>query len=110
VPFQRCADAGVPELVRLAHTIDRWTDELLAFHTTSGATNGPAEAVNLLTENARRVVYGFRNFDNYRLWLLLAVQSRRRTRCGINGRLRPSPESEAVNHPPPRRAMERRPG
>ena len=73
--FQWCADAGVPELSRLAHTIDRWTDELLAFHTTGGASNGPAEAVNLLIENARRVGYGFRNFDNYRLRLLLA--------CGI---------------------------
>lgn len=73
--FQWCADADVPELVRLASTIDRWTDELLAFHTTGGASNGPAEAVNLLIENARRAGYGFRNFDNYRLRLLLA--------CGI---------------------------
>jgi len=73
--FQWCADAEVPELVRLASTIDRWTDELLAFHTTGGASNGPAEAVNLLIENARRTGYGFRNLDNYRLRLLLT--------CGI---------------------------
>lgn len=73
--FQWCADAGMPELVRLASTIDRWTDELLAFHTTGGASNGPAEAVNLLIENACWVSYGFRNFNNYRLRLLLA--------CGI---------------------------
>lgn len=73
--FQWCAEAEVPELFRLAHTIDRWSDELLAFHTTGGASNGPAEAVNLLIENARRAGYGFRNFDNYRLRLLLA--------CGI---------------------------
>lgn len=73
--FQWCADPGVPELVRLASTIDRWTDELLAFHTTGGASNGPAEAVHLLIENARRVGYGFRTFTNYRLRLLLG--------CGI---------------------------
>lgn len=73
--FQWCAEADVPELVRLASTIDRWTDELLAFHTTNGASNGPAEAVNLLIENARRAGYGFRNLNNYRLRLLLA--------CGI---------------------------
>jgi len=73
--FQWCADAGVPELVRLASTIGRWTAELLAFHATGGASNGPAEAVTLLIENARRVGYGFRNFNNYRLRLLLA--------CGI---------------------------
>lgn len=66
---------AVPELVRLASTTDHWTDELLAFHTTGGASNGLAEAVNLLIGNDRRVGYGFPNFNNYRLRLLLA--------CGI---------------------------
>lgn len=88
----------MPELVRLASTIDRWTDELLAFHTTGGASNGPAEAVNLLIENARRVGYGFRNFDNYRLRLLLA--------CGIKWQTPPVAKSEAVNHAPSRRATQ----
>jgi hypothetical protein len=51
--FQHCADAEVPELTRLARTIDRWRDEVLAFHTTGGASNGPTEAVNLLVEKIR---------------------------------------------------------
>ncbi|MGH3778588.1 MAG: transposase [Pseudonocardiaceae bacterium] len=34
--------------------------------------NGAAEALNLLIETTRRTGHGFRNFDNYRLRLLLA--------------------------------------
>jgi transposase len=75
VAFHRwCADAEVPELTRLANTVSRWEAEVLAYHTT-GLSNGPTEAVNLLIEKIRRIGHGFRNFDNYRLRLLL--------RCGV---------------------------
>jgi transposase len=73
--FQHAADAEIPELTRLATTIDRWRDELLAYHTTAGASNGPTEAVNLLIEKIRRLGHGYRNFTNYRRRLLLG--------CGI---------------------------
>jgi len=73
--FQHAADANVPELTRLARTIDRWRDEVLAYHQTGGASNGPTEAVNLLIEKIRRIGHGYRNFDNYRRRLLLG--------CGI---------------------------
>lgn len=73
--FQHAANADIHELTRLATTIDRWRDEVLAFHTTSGASNGPTEAVNLLIEKIRRIGHGYRNFDNYRRRLLLG--------CGI---------------------------
>lgn len=65
------ADADVPELVRLAKTIAAWEDEILAFHTTDGLSNGPTEGINLLIKKIKRVGHGFRNFDNYRLRLLL---------------------------------------
>lgn len=73
--FQHAAEANVAELTRLAKTVDRWRDEILAFHTTSGASNGPTEAVNLLIEKIRRIGHGYRNYDNYRRRLLLG--------CGI---------------------------
>lgn len=79
--YQWCADADVPELVRLAHTVDAWQTEILAYHTTGGASNGPTEAVNLLIEKTRRIGHGFRNFDNYRLRLLL--------RCGVTWQTQP---------------------
>ena len=71
-----CADAGIPELTRLARTIDSWRAELLAYFDTGGMSNGPTEAINLLIKKIKRVGHGFRNFDNYRLRLLL--------HCGVD--------------------------
>jgi transposase len=66
-----CADANIPELHRLARTIDAWREELLAYFDTGGVSNGPTEAMNSLIKKIKRVGHGFRNFDNYRLRLLL---------------------------------------
>ena len=66
-----CADAGVAELTRLARTIDSWRAELLAYFDTNRISNGPTEAINLLIKKIKRVGHGFRNFDNYRLRLML---------------------------------------
>ena len=71
-----CADSDVPELHRLARTIDAWRDELLAYFDTGGISNGPTEAMNLLIKKIKRIGHGFRNFDNYRLRLLL--------HCGVD--------------------------
>ena len=71
-----CADADIPELTRLARTIDSWRAELLAYFDTGGVSNGPTEATNLLIKKIKRVGHGFRNFDNYRLRLLL--------HCGVD--------------------------
>ena len=66
-----CADADVPELDRLARTIDSWRAELLAYFDTARVSNGPTEAINLLIKKMKRVGHGFRNFNNYRLRLIL---------------------------------------
>jgi transposase len=66
-----CADSNVPELHRLAATIDAWREGLLAYFDTSGVSNGPTEAMNLLIKKVKRTGDGFRNFHNYRLRLLL---------------------------------------
>jgi transposase len=68
--YAYAAEADVPELTRLATTISRWEQEVLSFHTTRIST-GPVEAQNLVTEKIRRIAHGMRNFDNYRLRLLL---------------------------------------
>ena len=73
--LRHAADADIPGFRRLARTIDRWSDEILACQTTGGASNGRTEAVNLLVEKIRRVDHGYRNFDNYRRRPLLG--------CGI---------------------------
>jgi transposase len=91
--LQRCAYSDVPELLRLARTLDTWRDELLAYFTTGGISNGPTEAINLLIKRIKRVGFGFRNFDNYRLRLLL--------HCGIHWH---TPTATPIRGRPPRLA------
>jgi transposase len=69
--YRWCDGVQVPELSRLARTVRAWEAEVLAWHATSGCSNGPTEAVNLLVKKVKRVGHGFRNFANYRLRLLL---------------------------------------
>jgi transposase len=73
--YQWAAQVDVPELVRLASTIERWQDEVLAYWTTGGYSNAKTEAMNLNIKAVKRAARGFRRFRNYRLRLLL--------RCGV---------------------------
>ena len=68
--YQHVAEADVPELTRLATTVSRWEQEILNFRVTRISTE-PVEAPNLVTEKVRRIAHGMRNFENYRLRLLL---------------------------------------
>ncbi len=70
-----CADSNVPELDRLARTLDSWRDELLARFHAGPVSNGPTEAITPLIKK-KRVGHGFRNFTNYRSRLLL--------HCGVD--------------------------
>ena len=80
--YDTCDRADVPELTRLAKTIHRWQTPLLRWHTT-GLTNAATEGTNLIIKNIKRLGFGFRNFDNYRLRLLL--------RCGTTWKTRTAP-------------------
>ena len=61
----------VPEIARLGRTLKQWRGSFLAYFDTSRSSNGGTEAVNGLIELHRRVARGFRNYDNYRLRMLL---------------------------------------
>jgi transposase len=63
----------VPELERLGRTIARWETPILRWHRT-GLSNATTEGTNLIVKNIKRLGFGFRNFQNYRVRLLL--------RCG----------------------------
>jgi transposase len=65
-----CLADEVPEIVTLGHTLKRWRTQILAHHT-SGASNGPTEAMNLFVKKIKRCGHGFRSFRNYRLRVLL---------------------------------------
>ena len=65
-----CRADEVEEIRSLANTLSSWRSEIIAHHH-SGASNGPTEGLNLLVKKVKRCGHGFRNFDNYRLRVLL---------------------------------------
>ena len=52
--FSRVAQHEVPELLRLARTLDAWLPELLAYFETGGISNGPTEAMDALIKKVKR--------------------------------------------------------
>ena len=65
------ADSEMPfEVRRLGRTIGKWRHQIVAWHR-SHVSNGPTEAVNNLVKRVKRVAFGFRRFDHYRIRSLL---------------------------------------
>ena len=55
-----------PEVQKLGRTISKWFDKLCNYHL-ARVCNGPTEALNNLIKRIKRVGFGFRNFENYRI-------------------------------------------
>jgi transposase len=72
-----CADAGIPELERLAGTISTWWPCIEAFLHTK-ITNAKSEGYNRVVKLDARNAFGYRNPENQRL----------RTRCATTRRAR----------------------
>jgi transposase len=86
--FYRCADvdeaeallidlqthcmkkAMPPEIRRLGRTLKNWFAKIVNFHL-ARVSNGPTEALNNLIKRIKRIGFGFRNFENYRIRALL---------------------------------------
>jgi transposase len=65
-----CRADDVPEIRSLGKTLRSWRTEILSHHDT-GASNGPTEGLNLCVKKVKRCGHGFRNFEHYRLRVLL---------------------------------------
>jgi transposase len=59
-----------PEIQKLGRTIETWFDKLCNYHL-ARMSNGPTEALNNLIKRIKRIGFGFRNFENYRIRALL---------------------------------------
>jgi len=59
-----------PEIQKLGRTIRTWFDKLCNYHL-ARHSNGPTEALNNLIKRIKRIGFGFRNFENYRIRALL---------------------------------------
>jgi len=58
------------EVHQLGRTILRWKDQIAAWHKARFA-NAPTEAANNLIKRVKRIAFGFTNFANYRVRVLL---------------------------------------
>jgi len=75
--YSWCADADIPELTRLATTVQAWWPQIEAFLHTR-VTNAATEGTNHLIKDAARVAFGFRNLDNQRRRVRFACTRRHR--------------------------------
>jgi transposase len=68
---RHCVKKAMPaEIQRLGRTLRRWFDKINNFHL-ARVTNGPTEGLNNLIKRIKRIGFGFRNFENYRIRALL---------------------------------------
>jgi transposase len=66
-----CLKKAMPrEIQKLGRTIQKWFEQLCNYHIAK-VTNGPTEALNNLIKRIKRIGFGFRNFQNYRIRALL---------------------------------------
>lgn len=65
------SDTAMPIEVRsVAGTLRRWRTQIVAWHT-ARVSSGPTEALNNPIKRVKRVAFGMRNFDHYRIRVLL---------------------------------------
>jgi transposase len=68
---QHCLRTSMPpEIQKLGRTLRNWFEKICNFHL-ARVSNGPTEAINNLIKRIKRVGFGFRNFQNYRIRALL---------------------------------------
>jgi transposase len=67
----------IPEVARLGRTLRAWRSQILAYFDTSGVSNGGTEAINMIIEKIRRLAHGFKDFEHYRLRIILAADGQR---------------------------------
>ncbi|MEW1977517.1 transposase [Kocuria palustris] len=69
--IEKLPSCPISEIARLGKTLRRWRTAFLAYFDADGASNGGTEAIDGLIELGRRIARGFRNYEHYRLRMLL---------------------------------------
>ena len=69
--ISECSKRSMPsELQKLSRSLTNWREEITNWHE-ARVSNGPTEALNNLIKRVKRAGFGFRNFENYRIRILL---------------------------------------
>ncbi len=66
---ERIANDSLPEFKELLHTLSNWRDEILNYFDYR-ITNGFVEGKNNRIKTIKRMAYGYRNMDHFRLRIL----------------------------------------
>ena len=66
---ERIKDDSLPEFKQLLHTLSNWREEILNYFDYP-ITNGFVEGKNNRIKTIKRMAYGYRNIDNFRLRIL----------------------------------------
>lgn len=68
---EHCLARAMPqEIQRLGKTLKHWLPKICNYHQ-ARISNGPTESLNNLIKRIKRIGFGFRNFKNYRIRVLL---------------------------------------
>lgn len=68
---EQCAKKSMPrELQSFGNTLKKWFTKILEWHN-AHVSNGPTESLNNLIKRIKRIGFGFRNFEHYRIRCLL---------------------------------------
>ncbi len=67
---ERIANDYLPEFKELLHTLNNWREEILNYFDYP-ITNGFVEGKNNRIKTIKRMAYGYRNMDNFRLRILV---------------------------------------
>jgi transposase len=69
--MDHCLKQAMPyEVQKFGRTLKRWFEKICNYHLAK-VSNGPTESLNNLIKRIKRVGFGFRNFENYRIRALL---------------------------------------
>jgi transposase len=66
---ERIEGDSLPEFKELLHTLDNWREEILNYFDCR-ITNGFVEGKNNRIKTIKRMAYGYRNLDNFRMRIL----------------------------------------
>ena len=68
---ERCLLRSMPlEIQKFGRTLKKWFDKIVNYHL-ARVSNRPTESLNNLIKRIKRIGFGFRNFENYRIRALL---------------------------------------
>ena len=72
--INRCRNSEIPEMITVSNTIENWLEEIVNSFKNDKYNNGFTEANNNVIDKIIAVSYGYKNFEFFRLRILVILQ------------------------------------